>query len=95
MGRGVLSGHFSGDLLDIFLPLDVDAGDAGQVDDGEIGSVIGVDTQLDGIVDDLSALPCHFVRQFLYVSSHLSEVGVLLACGVVLEDSVGLAVGFA
>ena len=31
--------HFSCNLLDILLPLDVDAGDAGQVDDAQVGAV--------------------------------------------------------
>lgn len=57
----VQSCHFGGDFLDILLPLDIDTRDAWQVDDGEIGGIIGVDPQFDGIVDDLSALAGHIV----------------------------------
>ena len=90
MKKGVLSCHFSGDAFDILLTADVDAGDAGQVDDGEVGTVVGVDPQLDGVVDDLPAFPRHVVSQLLDVAPHLSEVQVLLPSTVVLEHCVRL-----
>jgi hypothetical protein len=95
MGGEVLAGHLGGHLLHVLLALDVDTRDAGQVDDGQVGSVIGVDAEFDGVIDDLSALASHFVGQLLDIGAHFCEVGVLLSCGVVLEDGVGLAVGFA
>ena len=94
IAKAVLAGHFSGHLLDVLLSLDVDARNAGQVDDGEIGSVVGVDTELDGIVYDLPAPTGHIVSQLFDVRPHLSEVGVLLPRSVVLEDCVGLPVRF-
>lgn len=90
MGQGVLAGHFGGDAFDVLLAADVDAGDAREVDDGEVGTVVGVDPQLYGVVDDLPALPRHVVSQLLDVAPHLPEVQVLLPRTVVLEHRVGL-----
>lgn len=58
----ILAGHFGGHFFDVLLSLDVNAGDTGEIDDGEIGSVGGVDAELDGIVDDLTALAGNLVR---------------------------------
>ena len=48
--------HFGGDLLDVFLALDVDPGDARQVDHGQIGAIVGVDPEFDGVVHDIPSL---------------------------------------
>lgn len=95
MGGEVLASHLSGDLLHIFLALHVDTCDAGQIDDGEIGSVIGVDAEFDGVVDNKSALSCHIVCQLLDIRPHFRKVSVLLSGGIILKDGVGLAIGFA
>lgn len=57
----LLSCHLCGDSLDILLSLDVDTGDSWQIDYGEIGSIIGVDPEFDGIVDDLSSFACDLI----------------------------------
>ena len=48
--------HIGGDLLDVFLALDVDPGDARQVDHGQVGAIVGVDSEFDGVVHDISSL---------------------------------------
>ena len=48
--------HIGGDLLDVFLTLDVDPGDARQVDHGQVGAIVGVDSEFDGVVHDISSL---------------------------------------
>lgn len=95
MGGKVLAGHLSGHFLHVLLPLHVDTRDTGQIDDGQVGSVIGVDAEFDGVIDYLSTFSCHLVRQLLDIGAHFCEVGVLLPAGIILEDGVGLAVGFA
>ena len=63
-GLGVLavsSRHSGGDLLDIFLPFHVDSGDAWQVDDCQIGTIVRVDSELDGVINNVTALSCHLV----------------------------------
>lgn len=91
----VLAGHVSRHLLHVLLAPHVDTSDARQIDDGQIGSIVGVDAEFDGVIHDLSALPRHLVSQLLDIRPHFPEVNVLLPRGIVLEDGVRLAVGFA
>lgn len=95
MDEGVLASHFRCHLFHIFLSFDINAGDAGQIDDSEIWSVIGVDAQLDRIIDDLSPLARHIISQLLDIAPHFCKVCVFLSRCVILEDRIGLAISLA
>lgn len=86
----VLSGHLSRNLLHILLPLDVNSSNSRQIDDSQIWTVITINPQLDWVVDNVAALTCNFVSQFLNVRTDLVEVVVFLRW-LVLEYAVRFA----
>ena len=90
----LLSCHLCGYLFDVLLSLDVYPGDSGQIDDGKIGTIVGIDPQFDGIIDDLSALSRYFVGYLLYVGPHFSKISIFLSSSVVFEYSIWLSLSF-
>ena len=74
------------------MAFNVDTSDSRQIDDGEIGSIIGVDSEFDGIIDDLSSFACNLIGEFFNVGPDLCEIGVFLASCIIFEYSVGLAI---
>ena len=95
LGVLAISGsHLSGYFLDILLPFDVDPGDARQIDHGQVWAIVGVNSELDGIVNDISAFACNLVSHLLDNGANVTEVLVHLASGVVLEYTIWLGISF-
>lgn len=57
--------HLCCDFLDIFLTLHVNPCDSGQIDEGEIWAVVGVNSELDGIINNIATFSCNLVSHFL------------------------------
>lgn len=84
-----MPGHLGSDLVDVLLASDVDARDAWQIDDGQVGAVRAVNGQLYWVVDDVFVNTSHLVSLLDNPLADLLEVGVLLGF-VDVEDCVGL-----
>lgn len=90
--RDIPQRHIFGDFVDVIgLFSDGNGGDAGQVDDGQVGTRLGEDIQDDGLVDNLLALAADLVSDEVDACSHLVEVGKLLLRAL-LQDLVELGI---
>ncbi len=74
------------------MAFNIDTSDSRQIDDGKIGRIIGVDSEFDGIIDDLSSFTCDLISKFFDVGSDLCEIGVFLASSIIFEYSIRLAI---
>ena len=57
----VTSSHPNSHLLDILLTLHVDSCDTGEIDEGEVGTIVGVDFEFDGVIDYVASSSCYFI----------------------------------
>ncbi len=88
----IKTSHLSCQLFYILLPLHIDSGDSRQIDNGEIRTIVGVNTQFDGIIDDVSILTSYIVSQLLNVHSHVPKIRVSLTTCIILKNRVRLAI---
>jgi len=86
--------HFSCDFFDIFLTFHVNSGDSGQIDQGEIWAVVGVNSELDWIINNITTFSCNLVCHFLDNWSDISEVTIHLASCIILENTIWFCISF-
>jgi hypothetical protein len=90
----VTFGHFDSDLFDVCdLVPHGNLSDSRQVDESQVGTLVRVDSQFDGLVDNTLVPASHFLSLVLNGLPNVVEVRVLLVLAQLLEDAVGLGSG--
>ena len=82
--------HFGCDFLYIFLAFDINSGNAWQIDNCQVRTVVRMDSELDWIVNNVTAFSRNFISKFLDVHSYFIEV-VIFFCWIILKNCVRLS----
>ena len=93
LNNSIRFGHFSGELLNVGLTLDVNSSDTRQINDSEIRTIHWINSQLYGIINDVASSTCYFISKFLDVVSNCIKIRVFFIWAISFKYRIRFSIG--